>query len=78
MTYHPVTGHFLAELDYCFRSRRFCYYVSEGPWDQNAETVLLECISDGARGYYLEGSEYPTHWKYDPWSREKLPETTAV
>jgi hypothetical protein len=75
MTYHPVTGDLLAELDYCFQSRRFCYYVSEGPWDQNAEQVLLDPIGDRQHAYYLYGYEYPTHWKYDPWSGEPLPET---
>lgn len=69
MVYHPVTGE---------RLRRLTYHRSRGAFARVYEFPLADSIVEFRRQiserqkYYAYGSCYPRHWRFDPWTGEKV------
>lgn len=70
MTFHPVTGE---------RLSRLVYYKSRGAFALVMELWLCSPFIIGFRRQigerqklYAYGDPYPSHWEFDPWTRESL------
>lgn len=73
MLFHPVSGMFLAGLEYRKNDRRFLLWSSV-PYPWWTEDVVLATYDQlrDHRNEYLEGDPFPKHWKINPWTGQKL------
>ncbi len=67
MTYHPVTRCLLADLQFD-RSRGVYYYDGGSAWWYYKRD--LPRIGDGHSRF--AGDNYPTHWRFDPFTGDML------
>lgn len=69
MIYHPVTGDPLEDLTY-LRDGLFAVVI-EPPYAAPLILRRLRQISERQK-LYPYGSPYPSHWRFDPWTGERL------
>lgn len=76
MTFHPISGFKLADLEFDVFGKRFYRSTphpmrgSWGDWPDLCEYFLA--ITGGKKRYEV-GEHYPSHWKFDPFTGQRLP-----
>lgn len=75
MTYHPASGKQLSDLVYVKSKERFCHCIELTrlwfDFDDRYERIWQERIGTGRKEYF-SGDPFPKHWRFDPWTGEKL------
>src|SRR3989338_1021075 len=74
MTFHPLSGELLSTLEFSDSGCVWCrsIFVLRTGWEnQEPPREYLKCITGGKK-LYAVGDPYPRHWRFDPFTGERL------
>lgn len=74
MTFHPLSGERLSTLEFADSGSvwcRFIFTLRTGWETSEPRREYYKCITGGKKLYAI-GDLYPSHWRFDPFTGERL------